>query len=247
MDRYLLFVYCFLACSVLLEWLAVSLCMHQRSHAMPQRNALSWDLLNILHRSIHIFLFLDRGGAGLDQASSSRPTGTLEVRYPWRAGLPGLDVGSILLRRAMVPAYRVLMLAMLASDLPFTPETFRAVKSIAAVQVWLTQQLRKNGGRTFSVAEMLTSLSRVVIGGTGLARPTVEHLLSDFLQVHAELNPDATHPVYGDLKELLTIIVRIWTRNYPMYGVSVYDILLLATDEPVATRLFLLAVEHIAN
>jgi len=97
------------------------------------------------------------------------------------------------------------------------------------------------------VAEMLTSLSRVVIGGTGLARPTVEHLLSDFLQVHAELNPDATHPVYGDLKELLTIIVRIWTRNYPMYGVSVYDILLLATDEPVATRLFLLAVEHIAN
>ena len=213
---------------------------------MPQRNAPSCDVLNILHWCIHFFLFLDRGGAGLDQASTSRPTGTLKDRYPWRAGLPGLDVGSILLRRDVVPAKRVTRLARLAaSDLPLGAR--QAVKSIAAVQVWLTQQLQRNGGDTFSVAEMLTSLSRVVIGGTGLARPAVEDLLRDFLQVHAERNPDATHPVDGDLQELLSIIVPIWTRNYPLYGVSLYDILLLVTDEPVATRLFLRMMDNMAN
>ena len=201
--------------------------------------------MNILHLHIHFFLFLDRGGAGLDQASLSRPTGTLKDRYPWRAGIPGLDVGSILLRRAVVPPYRVTRLARLASDLPLAAQ--HAVKSIAAVQVWLTQQSQRTGGDTLSVAAMLTSLSRAVIGGTGLARPAVEDLLRDFLYVHAELNPDATHPVQGDLKELLSIIVPIWTRNYPMYGVSVYDILLLLTDETVDTRLFLRAVENIAN
>ena len=103
--------------------------------------------MNILHLHIHFFLFLDRGGAGLDQASLSRPTGTLKDRYPWRAGIPGLDVGSILLRRAVVPPYRVTRLARLASDLPLAAQ--HAVKSIAAVQVWLTQQSQRTGGGYF--------------------------------------------------------------------------------------------------